>query len=222
MHPSLRVLAASLTLAAFLPSQPGQAQTAAEPSNEHDAHHPAQENAPPASGGGMGPGMMQEMMQGMMSGGRPMMGGQAEMPGGGMTMHHPAPGVVIIINGMGAQAAMPGLMGQDGTMHGMMGPGGTMQGMAGPGGAPMSPSAAAYAQVTAQMHQAMDVQFTGDPDGDFARAMIPHHQGAIDMAKIALEYGKDPQIRELANAVIEAQEKEITMLREWLAKNPQR
>jgi uncharacterized protein (DUF305 family) len=48
--------------------------------------------------------------------------------------------------------------------------------------------------------------------------MIPHHQGAIEMAKAELGNGKDPQLRQLAEEIIAAQEKEILFLKEWLAR----
>ena len=50
---------------------------------------------------------------------------------------------------------------------------------------------------------------TGDPDHDFAAMMIPHHQGAVDMAKVELLYGKDPVLRRLAQEIIVTQKQEI-------------
>ncbi len=82
-----------------------------------------------------------------------------------------------------------------------------------------SPSTKAFEAANAKMHKDMAVTYTGNADVDFVRSMIPHHQGAIDMAKIELEHGKDPEIRKLAQEVIRAQEAEIAMMKAWLAKH---
>ena len=81
------------------------------------------------------------------------------------------------------------------------------------------PSSKAFAKANVAMHSAMDIEFTGNTDVDFARGMIPHHQGAIEMAKIQLESGKDPELRALAEGIIKAQDSEIAFMNAWLAKN---
>lgn len=76
-----------------------------------------------------------------------------------------------------------------------------------------------YAPAMKKMHENMMITPSGDADVDFVRGMIPHHQGAIDMAKIVLEKGKDPEVRKLAEDVIKAQEAEIAFMQEWLKKH---
>lgn len=76
----------------------------------------------------------------------------------------------------------------------------------------------AFEAANARMHEGMAAALTGDPDVDFMRGMIPHHQGAIDMAEIVLKYGKDPETSKLAEEIIKAQTSEIAFMKEWLAK----
>ena len=79
-----------------------------------------------------------------------------------------------------------------------------------------SPATLAYIAANARMHRGMDIAFTGDADVDFIRGMIPHHQGAVEMALIVLEHGADPDVRRLAEAIVAAQEAEIAWMTEWL------
>lgn len=77
----------------------------------------------------------------------------------------------------------------------------------------------AYRTANAKMHKAMAIKYTGDADNDFVAGMIPHHQGAIDMAQVELKYGKDPEIRAMAEAVIRDQTREIADMKSWQARN---
>jgi uncharacterized protein (DUF305 family) len=70
--------------------------------------------------------------------------------------------------------------------------------------------------VNARMHEGMDVVPSGDVDRDFARMMIPHHQGAIDMALLQLKYGHDEKLRRLAQSIIVEQGQEIAYMRNLL------
>ncbi|HWJ74051.1 MAG TPA: DUF305 domain-containing protein [Kaistia sp.] len=82
-----------------------------------------------------------------------------------------------------------------------------------------APSTKAFKAADAAMMKDMAINYSGNVDVDFVRGMIPHHQGAIAMAKIELEYGKDPEIRKLAEGIIKAQDDEIAFMKAWLAKN---
>ena len=79
-----------------------------------------------------------------------------------------------------------------------------------------TPATKGYREANAKMHRAMDIPYSNDADVDFVRGMIPHHQGAIDMAKVALQHAKDEQIRKWATDVIREQEREIAEMQAWL------
>jgi uncharacterized protein (DUF305 family) len=68
-----------------------------------------------------------------------------------------------------------------------------------------------------KMHMAMGaIERSGNSDVDFVRLMLPHHQAAIDMAKTQLLYGKDAQMRRLAQEIITDQQLEIELMQRWL------
>lgn len=74
----------------------------------------------------------------------------------------------------------------------------------------------AFAESNARMHRAMSIPATGDVDRDFAKGMMAHHQGAVEMARIELAKGRDPEMRRMAQSVIDSQSREIEHMREWL------
>jgi hypothetical protein len=210
----------ALILAAGL-SAPALAQQPASSDARLNAHHPQQAQMAPSTDAPQAPmGSMpaqQDATPGSQSGPA---GSDSQRPSGMM------PAMPSGMMGQGGQrpGGMMSGMSQNMMMNcpmmrgGMAGMGqGTMQ-MGQPRGDQGVASLAMNA-VNERMHREMALEYTGNVDADFVRNMIAHHQGAVDMARIQVAFGKDPKIRELAENVIKAQESEITMMRSWLAQN---
>ncbi|MDO8874574.1 MAG: DUF305 domain-containing protein [Pseudolabrys sp.] len=92
----------------------------------------------------------------------------------------------------------------------------TMIALATPANAQQSAASKGYMDAMSKMQADMPKDHNSDLDVGFAQMMIPHHQGAIDMAKVELQYGKDPMLRAMAEKMIKDQEKEIADLEKWL------
>jgi len=97
-----------------------------------------------------------------------------------------------------------------------MPPGHAMPGMAmAPPGADANPSTKAFKAADEKMMKDMNRPMTGNADQDFVAGMLPHHGGAVDMARVEIQYGKDPEMLRLARGIIAAQEKEIAQMKAW-------
>jgi len=91
---------------------------------------------------------------------------------------------------------------------------------AAPDAASETPAVKAFKAADHHMMEQMSAGYTGDTDQDFVTHMLPHHEGAVEMAKIQLQHGKDPALKQLAREIIKAQDKEIQFMKAWQAKHP--
>jgi len=193
MYRTLLALSASLLM--------GVTGAALAQQAEHDDHHPetsqVQEEQVPAP---MAPSGQMPSMQ--------------EMPQECQAMMEAMPQACM----SPMQQMMQGGMMQDGMMHGGMAA--PERGEAASHGREVADFTRAYVDAMDEMHgPMMEGVMAEDPDVAFVRGMIPHHQGAIDMAKIVQQYGDDPETKEWATRIIEAQEGEIAEMQVWLEKN---
>ncbi|MGN4193253.1 CopM family metallochaperone [Burkholderia gladioli] len=117
-------------------------------------------------------------------------------------------------------AAAVSLLGAPAFASAQQGAAPAMQGMQGmkmsaPNDGPAG-STTAFQNADQKMMQGMSAPpYTGDADKDFVAHMIPHHQGAIDMAEVELRYGKDPAMKKLAAGIVAAQRTEIRTMKQW-------
>ena len=85
---------------------------------------------------------------------------------------------------------------------------------------PETSATTAYKHAMATMMEHMEQPYTGDADRDFVTGMLPHHQGAVDMARVELRYGRDPALLKLAREIVASQTREQAFMRRWLAQHP--
>lgn len=197
---TILALALGLSTAAFAQGQ-----------QDHQEHHPGAAAGQPQPTSPVAPPAMTAPGQ-----------AQGQMPMGQMMQDMPEQCRGMMENMqtcMGTmQQMMQGRMGQGGAMPGQMGGSGAMPGMPAQSGA-MPDATKAYTDAAGRMHAPM-MQGLGasDPDAAFVRGMIAHHQGAIEMAKVRLQYGKDEQTKKWAETIIREQAREIEEMELWLKK----
>ena len=80
-------------------------------------------------------------------------------------------------------------------------------------------STRAFQQGEEKMMKDMSQPYTGNADKDFVARMIPHHEGAVQMAEVQLKYGKDPELRKMARDIVKAQQQEIAFMKKWQARH---
>ena len=84
----------------------------------------------------------------------------------------------------------------------------------------LTPSDKAFEASMDKMMSSMSERLSGDTDHDFATMMLPHHESAVEMAKIELQSGRDPELRQLATDIVASQAKEVALMRAWLLRHP--
>lgn len=120
-------------------------------------------------------------------------------------------------------AAAPSAYAQDGAS--MPNPSSRAEAQSAPAGSQgaAGDSTAAFKAADERMMSAMQgTAYTGNTDEDFVAHMIPHHQGAVDMAETEVKYGKDPQLKRLAARMIASQRNEIAFMKSWQKKHGNR
>ncbi len=84
----------------------------------------------------------------------------------------------------------------------------------------MGPATTADRQAWQRVMTGMDIPYSGDADRDFVDGMLPHHQGEIDMARVELQYGHDPKMKQIARDIIASQTREQADFRRWQQQHP--